>query len=47
MTATGRSMGENLEGVEGDGKVIRRRADPISPDGGIVILRGTLLRALP
>ena len=42
MTATGRSMGENLEGVEGDGKVIRRRADPISPDGGIVILRGTL-----
>ena len=35
-------MGENLEGVEGDGKVIRRRADPLSPDGGIVILRGTL-----
>ena len=42
MTATGRSMGENLEGVQGDGKVIRKRADPISPDGGIVILRGTL-----
>ena len=35
-------MGENLAGVEGDGKVIRRRADPLSPDGGIVILRGTL-----
>ena len=35
-------MGENLAGVEGDGKVIRRRANPLSPDGGIVILRGTL-----
>jgi L-arabonate dehydrase len=42
MTATGFSMGENLAGVEGDGNVIRRRSNPLSPDGGIVILRGTL-----
>ena len=43
LTATGKTMGENLEGVRGgDGKVIRTRAEPLSPDGGIVILRGTL-----
>jgi L-arabonate dehydrase len=42
MTVSGATMGENLTGVEGDGKVIRRRADPLSPDGGIVILRGSL-----
>jgi L-arabonate dehydrase len=43
LTATGKTMGENLEGVKGgDGKVIMKRAEPLSPDGGIVILRGTL-----
>ena len=35
-------MGENLAGLGGDGKVIRKRSNPLSPDGGIVILRGTL-----
>ncbi|HET6173570.1 MAG TPA: IlvD/Edd family dehydratase [Gaiellales bacterium] len=43
LTATGKSMGENLEGVAGgNGRVILKRSAPLSPDGGIVILRGTL-----
>jgi dihydroxy-acid dehydratase len=42
MTVTGAAMGANLEGAEADGKVIRKRANPLSPDGGIVILRGSL-----
>jgi dihydroxyacid dehydratase/phosphogluconate dehydratase len=42
LTATGVTMGENLAGVGADGKVIRKRSNPLSPDGGIVILRGTL-----
>ena len=42
LTATGATMGENLAGLGADGRVIRKRANPLSPDGGIVILRGTL-----
>jgi dihydroxy-acid dehydratase len=43
LTATGKTMGENLEGLAGgNGTVIRTRSAPLSPDGGIVILRGTL-----
>jgi dihydroxy-acid dehydratase len=42
LTVTGTTMGENLAGAAGDGTVIRSRANPLSPDGGIVILRGTL-----
>jgi dihydroxy-acid dehydratase len=42
LTATGATMGENLAGLGADGKVIRKRSTPLSPDGGIVILRGTL-----
>ncbi|MDX6666322.1 MAG: L-arabonate dehydrase, partial [Solirubrobacteraceae bacterium] len=42
LTATGATMGENLAGLGADGKVIRKRSAPLSPDGGIVILRGTL-----
>jgi dihydroxy-acid dehydratase len=43
LTVTGRTMGENLASrTGGDGRVIRTRSAPLSPDGGIVILRGTL-----
>src|SRR3954454_405903 len=42
MTVSGATMGENLASAEGDGTVIRKRANPLSPDGGIVILRGSL-----
>jgi dihydroxy-acid dehydratase len=36
-------MGENLADLAGgDGRVIMRRSAPLSPDGGIVVLRGTL-----
>jgi L-arabonate dehydrase len=43
LTATGKTMGENLAGLAGgNGTVIRKRSAPLSPDGGIVILRGTL-----
>jgi dihydroxy-acid dehydratase len=43
LTATGKTMGENLDGLAGgNGRVIMKRSAPLSPDGGIVILRGSL-----
>jgi dihydroxy-acid dehydratase len=42
LTATGATMGDNVAGLAADGTVVRRRSEPLSPDGGIVILRGTL-----
>jgi dihydroxy-acid dehydratase len=44
MTATGRTMAQNLEGVAGvpDGKVIHPVAKPLSPTGGVVGLEGNL-----
>ncbi|MDX6629131.1 MAG: hypothetical protein QOH00_1377, partial [Gaiellales bacterium] len=43
LTATGTTMGENLDGLAGgNGRVIMKRSAPLSPDGGIVILRGSL-----
>ena len=44
MTATGRSMGEELDMIdrEADGKVIHSVANPISTTGGVVGLKGNL-----
>lgn len=44
MTATGRSMGEELDIIdrEADGKVIHSVANPISKTGGVVGLKGNL-----
>ncbi|HEV2568084.1 dihydroxy-acid dehydratase [Sphingomonas sp.] len=44
MTVTGRTLGENIEQVtwNPDQKVIREVANPITPTGGVVGLRGTL-----
>lgn len=43
-TVTGRSMADNLDGVEmpGDQAVIRSVAKPIAREGGIAVLRGSL-----
>ena len=44
MTVTGKTLGENLEGValRGDQDVIRPFSSPLSPDGGVVGLWGSL-----
>ncbi|WP_224816536.1 dihydroxy-acid dehydratase [Hasllibacter sp. MH4015] len=44
MTANGESMGEALDRIEGeaDGRVIHTVANPITPTGGVVGLRGNL-----
>ena len=44
MTVTGRTLGENLEAISWnpDQKVIRSAANPITPTGGVVGLRGSL-----
>jgi dihydroxy-acid dehydratase len=44
LTVTGRTMAENLKGVivRSDQEVIRTCADPLSPTGGVVGLRGNL-----
>ncbi|MDX2233408.1 MAG: dihydroxy-acid dehydratase, partial [Hyphomonadaceae bacterium] len=44
MTVTGKTLRENLEGVtlRTDQDVIRPMSDPLSPDGGVVGLWGTL-----
>jgi dihydroxy-acid dehydratase len=43
LTATGKSLGENLENApQGDPSVIRPFADPLDSEGGIVILEGNL-----
>ncbi|GAA3800329.1 L-arabinonate dehydratase [Sphaerisporangium flaviroseum] len=42
-TVTGRSLGEAIEGAEVyEDKVIRTRDDPLSAEGGLAVLRGTL-----
>ncbi len=44
MTASGRTLGQNLEGVENfNTDVIRKRDNPIVENGGIVVLRGNLV----
>jgi dihydroxy-acid dehydratase len=43
LTATGKTMGENIVGRKIlDSEVIRRVENPISPKGGLAILRGSL-----
>jgi dihydroxy-acid dehydratase len=44
MTASGRSLGEELEEIRGeaDGRVIHPAAAPITPTGGVVGLKGNL-----
>ncbi len=43
ITVTGRTFGEDLEGAEVyDSSVIRPLDDPISPEGGLAVLRGNL-----
>ena len=42
-TVTGRSLGENLEGAEiYDDDVIRPLNNPLQPEGGVAVLRGSL-----
>ncbi|HEY7478269.1 MAG TPA: dihydroxy-acid dehydratase [Actinomycetota bacterium] len=45
LTVTGRTLAENLEELDPpapDGDVVRAASDPIHPDGGIAVLRGSL-----
>ena len=45
MTVTGKTMAENLEGInppDPDGKIIRAMNDPIHKTGGITILKGSM-----
>ena len=43
MTVTGKTLGENLQGVVNrDPQLIRPIDDPYSPDGGIAVLKGNL-----
>ncbi len=44
LTATGKTLGENLSRFDGrpDGRVIYRVSTPLSPTGGLVVLRGNL-----
>lgn len=43
MTCTGKTLGENVAGAKiYDTDVIRTPADPIRPDGGLIVLRGNL-----
>ena len=43
MTVTGKTLGENLEGITNrDPELIRPIENPYSPDGGIAVLKGNL-----
>ncbi len=45
MTVTGRTVAENLEAISPpdiDGKIIRHLDNPLHPNGGIAVLRGSL-----
>ncbi len=44
-TVTLKTVGENIEGIEGaDGTVIRKVDNPYSPTGGIAVLRGNIAK---
>jgi len=44
MTVNGRTLGENVAGAfQPDGKVVRPAKDPFQPDGGLAVLRGSLV----
>jgi dihydroxy-acid dehydratase len=43
QTVTGKSLGENLQGARiFNDEVIRKRANPLKPSGGLVVVRGNL-----
>lgn len=43
LTATGRSIGENIEDApDADGEIIRPLSNPFSNEGGLVVLKGNL-----
>ncbi|MGH2406261.1 MAG: dihydroxy-acid dehydratase [bacterium] len=43
LTATGRTLRENLQNVEGDGRpVVTSVSAPLEPEGGLAVLRGSL-----
>ncbi len=44
ITVNGRTLGENVaDAFEPDGKVVRPAKDPFQPDGGLAVLRGSLV----
>jgi dihydroxy-acid dehydratase len=44
MTVNGRTLGENVtDAFQPDGKVVRPAKDPFQPDGGLAVLRGSLV----
>ena len=44
MTVNGRTLGQNVaDAFEPDGKVVRPAKDPFQPDGGLAVLRGSLV----
>jgi dihydroxy-acid dehydratase len=44
MTVNGRTIGQNVaDAFEPDGKVVRPAKDPFQPDGGLAVLRGSLV----
>ena len=44
ITVNGRTLGENVaDAFQPDGKVVRPAKDPFQPDGGLAVLRGSLV----
>jgi dihydroxy-acid dehydratase len=44
MTVNGKTLGQNVaDAFEPDGKVVRPAKDPFQPDGGLAVLRGSLV----
>jgi len=44
VTVNGRTLGQNVaDAFEPDGKVVRPAKDPFQPDGGLAVLRGSLV----
>jgi dihydroxy-acid dehydratase len=44
MTVNGRTLGQNVaDAFEPDGQVVRPAKDPFQPDGGLAVLRGSLV----
>lgn len=44
MTLNGKTLGQNVaDAFEPDGKVVRPAKDPFQPDGGLAVLRGSLV----
>ncbi len=44
VTVNGKTLGENVAGAfQPDGKIVRPAKDPFQPDGGLAVLRGSLV----